>query len=214
MAKVTYSAFVSTVRGKIRGDVGSAWKGRNYIRNLNPSPRQPRTEKQQNVRGYMASLAGEWYALTASYKELWNKYGSLMPKPITGLNAYIMLNANLWKYLGTAAKIDYPPATPSVPGAIVGLCCAKVSSTANQCSWDAPLESCVWAILDFSPMAGYDEGNHPRWSFAAGVSASITVVTHTHTYPIGTIINYQMRTMDQSGRITPNSVIAQVTVAA
>lgn len=214
MAKVTYTAFVSTVRGKIRGDVGSAWKGRNYIRTLNPSPRQPRTEKQQNTRGYMASLAGEWYALDDTYKELWNKYGSLMPQPITGLNAYIMLNANLWKYLGTAAKISYPPATPSVPGAIVGLSCASVDSTHNQCSWTAPSETCILAIIDFSPMAGYDEGNHPRWSFAVSASASALIATHTHAYPTGTIINYQARSMDESGRITPNSVIKQVTTPA
>jgi len=205
---------VNTIRGSLRGDVASAWKGRNYLRDKNHSPRQPRTEKQQNIRGYMASLSGEWYPLTATQKELWSKYGSLMPRPITGLNAYIKLNANLWNYLGTAYKITAPPPTPSVPGAIVGLSCASVDNVTNQCIWTAPTETCVLVIMDFSPMAGYDEGANPRWSFAASASASAVLVEHTHAYPEGTIINYQLRTMDLYGRVTPNSVIDQVTTPA
>lgn len=211
MAKIVYSALVSTIRGRLHGDVGSAWKGINYLRVLNPSPRQPRTEAQQNIRGYMNSLAGEWYPLTSSQKLLWNKYASLQAKAMTGLNAYIQLNLNLWKYLGVGAKITAPPATPSRPGAITGMSAASVDSTNNQVSWVTPTDVDVLAIIDYSPIAGLDDSAHPRWSFAASASASATIVTHTHAFPTGIIINYQARTLDTSGRITPNSEVHAVT---
>lgn len=214
MAKIVYSALVSTIRGRHHGDVGSAWRGVNYLRVLNPSPRQPRTEDQQTVRGIMNSLSGEWYSLTTVQKELWNKYASLLPDALTGLNAYIKLNSNLWRYLGVSSKITAPPPTPSRPGAITGLSCASVDSTTNQCIWTTPTETCILAIMDFSPMAGLDDKAHPRWSFAVSASASVLLAEHTHAYPEGTIIRYQLRTMDEMGRTTPNSHIEEVTTPA
>lgn len=214
MAKITYSALVSTMRGRLHGDVGSAWRGVNYLRVHNPSPRQPRTEKQQEVRGIMSSLAGEWYELTSAQKELWHKYASLLPAPMTGLNAYIHLNANLWRYIGTAGKITAPPPTPWRPGAVMGICCASVDSTNNQCIWTTPALTCVLVILDYSPLAGLDDRAHPRWSYVTAVSASVLLAAHAHTFPEHTIITYQLRSMDEYGRTTPNSETHDVTTPA
>lgn len=221
--KILYSALVDTMRGKLQGSVGSAWKGINYMRRHNPSPRQPRSEVQQDVRGIMSSLAGEWYGLTATQKELWNKYASLLRvssqgpegiSPLTGLNAYVRLNLPLWKYIGTAAKITAPPPSPSVPGSLVGTSFASVDSTNNQMSWTSPTTTCDLVILDYSPLAGLDDRANPRWSFAVSGSASLTLLTHTHAYPTGVIVYYRGRVMDPYGRMTPSSPIGSVTTPA
>lgn len=218
--KVIYSALVDTMRGKLQGSVASAWKGINYMKRHNPSPRQPRSEVQQDIRGYMSSLAGEWYGLTDTQKELWNKYASLLRvqsqgpegiSPLTGLNAYIHLNLRLWKYLGTSAKITAPPSTPSVPASLVGTSFASVDSTNNQMSWTSPTYTTEYVILDYSVLAGLDDRSNPRWSYATGGSASEALLTHTHAYPTGTIIYYRGRVIDTSGRMTPSSPIGSVT---
>jgi len=214
MAKITYSALVSTMRGRLHGDVGSAWRGQNYLRVHNPSPRQPKTEKQQEVRGIMSSLAGEWYEINSAEKELWNKYASLLPARMTGLNAYIHLNANLWRYLGVGSKIGAPPPTPWRPGAVMGICCASVDTTTNQCIWTTPTETCILVILDFSPLAGLDDRAHARWSYATSASASALLAEHTHAYPEETIVSYQLRSMDEYGRTTPYSELHNVVTPA
>jgi hypothetical protein len=158
--------------------------------------------------------------LTATQKELWNKYASLVRvssvgpegvSPLTGLNAYMHLNLRLWKYLGSTSKITAPPATPSTPEALAGVSTAAVDATNNQMSWTDPSTAADLVILDYSVLAGLDDTANPRWSFATSASASALLATHTHAYPTGTIINYRARVMDSSGRMSPQTHVETIT---
>jgi len=212
MAKVTYSALVDTIRGKLNGSIASQWKGINVLKS-HPTPRQPRTESQQLVRGLMNNHAGDWYGLSSTLKDLWNRYASLLSKPMTGLNAYIKQNSNLDRYLGSGSAISNPPPTPSTPEAISGLSIAVTDSLNNTITWASPTGSSDYIIADYSFMAGLDDGSNPRWSFAGGDYADQANIVHNHAFPVGTVMRYRARVMDSYGRVSPNTSVTTVTVA-
>lgn len=214
MAKIIFSALVETIRGSHGkgGTVSSAWKGINVLKR-HPSPRQPRTATQQNIRGIMNTLSGDWYAISSTLKDLWNKYASLLPGAMTGLNAYQKLNANLHRYLGSSAAITAPPPTPGTPEPCGTLAVTVTDSVTNTITWVTPTGVADYAIADFSFMAGRDDRANPRWGYAIGASASALTAVHTHAYPVGTIMSYRVRVMDAHGRMSPFSERFDVTVA-
>ncbi|HID30452.1 MAG TPA: hypothetical protein EYP19_10680 [Desulfobacterales bacterium] len=206
-----FSALVDTVRGSLGGTVFSQWKGVNVMK-VRPSPRQPRSGKQQEIRGIINTLAGDFYGLTDTQKDLWNKYASLLPGALTGLNAYIRLNAPLYKYLGSSAVISTPPPTPSTPEPVGGLSVTATNATTTTITWTSPTAVTDYVIADVSFLAGRDDRAHPRWAFAVGASASAGTMTHTHSYPTGTVLSYRVRVMDKYGRLSPWSERKDITV--
>jgi len=212
MAKIEYSALVSNIRGKMGGQVASGWKGINYLKNHNASPRQPRTTEQQTIRGYMSELSVEWYALTDSQKLLWNKYASLLGKPMSGQNAYIKLNLNIWRYAGEVYKKTAPPATPSRPGAMQGFDVTGTSLTISTVAWTAPCASNVTVIIDYSPQAGFDDKSSPGWKPAGNVASAYKGTELYHDFPSGTVMRYRAKSMDEWGRMSPPSEIETITV--
>jgi hypothetical protein len=215
MAKVIFSALVETVRGSHGkgGTVSSAWKGVNVLKR-HPMPRQPRTAAQQSIRALMNDLSGNWYSLTDTQRELWNKYASLLSGPYTGMNAYLRLNLNLARYLGVAEIISAPPPSPSTPQAPFGHSMAATDNVTNTLTWTAPSGNTDYMILEYSFLAALDDRAHPRWSFATGVSPSALTLAHTHAYPTGTIMSYRARVMDAYGRVSPYTERMDVTVPA
>lgn len=214
MAKIVFSALVERMSGKHgkNGTVSSVWKGINVLKR-HPIPRQPRSASQQEIRGILNTLSGDWYALTSTEKDLWNKYASLLPGALTGLNAYVRLNANLYRYTGSATTITAPPPTPGTPEAVGGLAVTPTTSILNTVTWTSPTGTSDYLITDYTFMAGRDDRAHPRWSYAAGSSPSALTATHAHTFPLGTILSYRVRVMDQYGRTSPFSDRKDVTVA-
>lgn len=215
MAKIIFSAFVETVRGSHGkgGTVSSAWKGVQVLKR-HPMPRQPRTAKQQEIRGLMNDLAGNWYGLTSTQKELWNKYASLLDGPFTGMNAYQKLNLNLVRYTGIANLMTAPPSTPATPESTAGHTMTATDNVTNTLTWTTPSTVPDYLILEYSFMAGLDDRAHARWSYAAGVSPSALTLAHTHAYPEGTIMSYRARVMDAYGRVSPYTERMDVTVPA
>jgi hypothetical protein len=213
MAKIVPSALVDHFSGNMGGgSVMSRWKGIGTLKK-HPSPRQPRSEAQQAVRGNLNTLAGDYYALSDTEKLLWEKYASLLPGKMSGLNAFIKLNSNLRRYLGVADQITAPPPTPSTPEALGGFAVTVTDSLNNSIAWTTPTSASDYVIVDYSFMAGRSDLAHPRWGYANGDSASGSPVVHTHDFPIGTVLTYRGRVMDSYGRISPNTVQVSVTVA-
>jgi hypothetical protein len=212
MAKISFSALVSKMSGKNNGQTHSTWKGINILK-ATPNPRQPHSEKQQLLRGIVNDLAGEFYALTATQKEMWNRFASQLPNPMTGLNAYVKLNSNLIRYRGSSYKITAPPPTPSTPDAITGFAATNTDSVTATLAWTAPSTVSDYVVIDRDFMAGRDNSAKPRWSFAAGASASLTTQTYTHDYPIGTVLKFQAFVMDSYGRCSPSTDVKTITVA-
>ncbi|MCD6365751.1 MAG: hypothetical protein J7M14_07735 [Planctomycetes bacterium] len=129
------------------------------------------------------------------------------------MNAYLKLNANLYRYLSSSDVISAPPPTPSTPEPCGTLSVVATDSVTNTLTWVTPSAATDYVIADFSFMAGRDDRAHPRWGYAAGASASALTMTHTHAYPVDTIMSYRVRVMDAYGRMSPFSERKDVTVA-
>lgn len=213
MAKIEYSALVNRIRGRVSHSVISFWKGLGVVKRHNFGVHQPRSEKQQDIRGFFNDLAGEYYSLTDVQKELWQAYASMLPKPMTALNAYVGLNMLIQKYLPGSSRITGPPATPDTPGHIRGFTVTPMASADFCVVWTSPTESTIYAIVDYWAMPGRDAVTNPRWTFGASAGADALEVLVATEYPTNTIVKFRIRTMDDYGRVSPWSHILSTAAA-
>lgn len=214
MARIYFSALVNTVRGKVSNSVLSAWKGINVIKKHNPSPKQPRSEKQQDIRGMLSELAGEWYSLTDVQKDLWNSWVAMFKLPMSGLNAYCRFNQVLQKYLPGSAKKTSPPVSPATPDFQTGFTVTPVSAGDFCVIWTSPTLTTIYAITDYWPMPGRDSVTTPRWTFGGTAGSDATFIDLDLNMPTDTIVKFRLRTMDADGRLSPWSHVLITTAIA
>lgn len=132
MAKITMSALVSDVRGKIGSQVFSSWKGRQYVKNLPTTLRNPVSERQGKVRASLANSATGWQTMLPETKLIWRQYAkeissssvhdigtsNIIPKKgtlMSGFNAYTAINTRLTN--ANLPTVNLPPT--STPPAIL-----------------------------------------------------------------------------------------------
>lgn len=212
MGKIFYSALVNTIRGRVSHSVLSSWKGINVVKRHNPNPRQPRSAHQQRVRGLMNDLSGDWYAMSATLKEMWNKYASLMRKPMSGMNAYQHLNLALARYFGTANIISSPPPSPSTPEMPWPFTTTAQAGQLVDCSWTVPTDA-SWLVLVYeSPLVGLDDISHPRWDFVCSSAADLGICTIASSFPVGTYLRVMSKSIDSYGRVSPQTPIETATL--
>lgn len=90
-------------------------------------PKSSSSSAQLTHRGRISDKASEWYALSPSVKELWDKYASLLPRPMSGQDAYVMLNVRLASAEhDDLTAITSPPATPSTPESLGGFAAISI----------------------------------------------------------------------------------------
>ena len=203
MAKIEYSALVNRIKGRVSHSVLSFWKGIGIVKRHNSGVHQPRSEKQQQIRGHFSDIAGEYYSLTDVQKELWAAHASMLPDPMTSLNAYMKYNMRLEKYLPGTARMTAPPKTPATPGHIVGFTVSALASADFCIEFTKPTESTIYAIVDYWAMPGRDAVTSPRWTFGASAGADTGDVLIATTYPTDTVVKFRARTMDAYGRVSP-----------
>lgn len=211
MAKIEYSALVNRIRGRISFSVMSNWKGIGIIKRHNAGVHQPRTQKQQEIRGMLNTLAGEFYALTSTQKELWDSWVAMIDRPMTALGAYVSFNQRLQKYFPGTTKKTGPPATPATPEAPLGLS-ATALGNANFCiAWTTPTGATLTAIVDYWAMPGRDNTISPAWTFGASAGADALLAAVLTSYPTDTIVKFRVRVIDSDGRVCPWSYILTAT---
>jgi len=207
MAKIQYSALVNRIQGHVSNSVISQWKGIGVVKRHNTSITQPRTEKQQDVRGFFSDLAGEYYSLTDNQKDLWKSWCSMYKLPLTPLNAYVKFNQLIQKYLPGTARMVGPPPTPNTPAHVSGFTVTPLASADFCVTHTAGLLTTVFAIVDYWAMPGRDNTVSPRWTFGASATASTGAIAVALAYPVGTIVKFRIRTMDAYARVSPWSHI-------
>lgn len=203
MPKVTYSALVESASGKLGGSILKGVKSGSILRR-GQTPRKPRSAKQQETRGLYNTYAGKWYALTATEKALWNKFASLLPEPITGLNAYIQHNVRLLKAGHTdLSAITAPPSSPSTPEHIVGHELLRIAATTMRYQWTGPSDTSHWVELFWAVAAGYSFEGKQKWQHVDTTRSDDNYIEWTNNYPLETPIHVRARTIDVFGRISP-----------
>lgn len=205
MAKITYGAIVTDISGTLGGSVFKRIKGGSIIYNKS-RPRNPKSQRQQQTRGYLSYLAGQWHLLNSATQNLWNNYASLSSTRQSGFNAYIQLNLRLLSANHTTLTITHsPPLTPFTPLAIVGETRAYISPTQNRINWTLPSVSSTFTQLFFTTEPGYSYLNKEKWRLVETVCSTIEYCYHTHSYPTGTPLVYYLRSISPNGLISPRS---------
>lgn len=205
MAKIEYSALVNRIKGRVSHSILSNWKGMGIIKRHNSGIHQPRSEKQQAIRGMLSDLAGEYYALTTVQKELWRAFSSSLPKPMTPLNAYVKLNQIIQKYLPGTTKSTAPPPTPSTPRHVEGFTVAQDTGANFTITWTGPSTTGEYIVADYWPMPGFDNMVSPRFTFGLSADCADLCKSLVTTYPTGTVLKFRIRSIDSYGRVSPYS---------
>jgi hypothetical protein len=189
MAKVTFTAMVADVKGKLAGTVFSKNRAGNYVR-TKVTPSNARTTAQQAVRGFMTTLAQGWRALGASSCAAWNaaaavdavktKDGNAIH--LTGMQYYMELNRNLAEI--SATTITSPPAV----GGTVAMTSIAVSATKGTPSLSvtfAPAATASEKIILYAT-----EGLGPGQNFFKNKYRKIGVLTSSDSSPFDALADY------------------------
>ena len=211
MAKIELSALVNRIRGKLSGTVLSTTKGINYLKRYNPKPVQHRTRLQAQIRGAASDLSGEWYSLSSTLKDLWQAYASMLPRPMSAINAYISLNQRLIHYFGTTAKRTAPPPTPATPEHVQGLSIIPKGTSDFCITWTKPTDANTHVVVNYRPLFGIERTTSQQWKFGAVAASNLLSARINTAYDAGTIIKFKVRTIDTYGRASPWMNVMQKT---
>jgi len=211
MAKIEYSALVNRIKGRVSHSVLSNWKGMGIIKRHNSGVHQPRTQKQTEMRGMLNDLAGEFYALTATQKGMWDSYVAMIAGAMTALNAYVSFNQRLQKYFPGTARKTTPPFTPATPTFPNTVSVTAIAAGDFCVEWVTPVAATLTAIVDYWAMPGRDTTINPRWTFGGSAGADALLVAIATAYPAGTVLKFRVRMIDSDARVSPWSHILSAT---
>lgn len=214
--------FKSQVYTQASGSIGGVTYSRNrggmYTRGR-AIPSNPGTPGQVIVRSNLASLAGQWAALTAAQRTAWAVYASLTPLlnklgeslPINALAMFLRCNTARLR-AGLAAVLD-GPVTPGMP--YTGELTGEVDQGAQELEItrqaDIPWATEVGAYLlvqasrPQSPTINYFAGPYQYVGKTAGAGTPPTnpsVYDLTFPAEVGQVVFVQARVTDSEGRLS------------
>jgi len=203
MARIQYSALVNQIQGKLSGSVLASTKGITYIKRHNQNNTDRRSIKQIEIRNVISDLSGEFYSLTDTQKSLWSAYAAMLSIPVSAINCYISHNHKLIYYLGLASKITSPPLFPGTPTHLSGLSAQAYGTSDFTISWTSPALSTLTVIINYRPVFGIERTTSQQWKFGATVASNSLSKLIQTDYDIATIVKFECRTIDLSGRLSP-----------
>jgi len=204
MAKITPTSLVSEIKGKLNGHVLQMWKGQIVIRAYT-EPTQPRSEKQQLIRGIMNNLAGEWSNLSDGQQTLWNTYAASLTDVMSGFNAYVRNNTKLiYADHVSLTQITTPP-DPTDPPTPPSDFTATYMLPADEfdIGWTAPNDGSLWIQAFVSPRAAYKDKISPMWSFIETVVSTALVINYDASdYTSPRYFRFRLRVIDAYGEVS------------
>lgn len=208
MAKITYSGLVDEIKGSLGGSTIKGHKAGSILKQKT-TPRRPRTQAQQRLRGLVSQLSGNWFSLSDTQKELWNKYASMLSGSLSGFNAFVGANTLLLKSNhADLVQINSPPPYPSTPEFITGQQLLRIASSTMRYSWTSPLTSNDYVQLEWAVQAGYDVHGKQAWHIVDVVRSDDGSIEWTNDYPLQTPVHVRARTLDKQGRTSPFTVVS------
>lgn len=203
MAKLILSSLVTSIHKSLGGSTFKGHKAGTIIRSRR-KPCNPRTADQQLLRGITNRLAGMYYSLSIEQKELWNKYASMLNRPLTGFNAFCGLNARLLKTEHADLNIIYaPPPYPSTPESVIGHSLLKISETTMRYDWLSPQTQDNYVYLEWATQVGYDMTGKETWHKVDVVRSDQGYIEWENNYGLEIPIHTRARTIDKQGRVSP-----------
>lgn len=206
MAKWYPSSLIADIRGRLRNDVYTYYRGVHIIRNYNPNPYNPQTERQQEVRGNFSTVASCWWGLPVEIRNLWEKYASMSSSLRTGIGAYYRHNLRL-----LSASSEYlppkqtPPHFPDTPQHIQGFTWSFTPGCNCYIQWDEPQSNTEWIVGTYRLNWDYAVGYNIYWKQIMARLSAYGFYLWTHPISTGNEIFIRLESMDEWGRRSPLS---------
>lgn len=204
MAKITPSSLVSEITGKFAGHVFQMWKGQIVIRAYTP-PTQPRTQKQQLIRGIVNNLAGDWSDLSGAQQTNWDDYAAELPDVMSGFNSYIRNNTKLlYADHVSLTQITTPPDPPNPPTSPTDFTVTYDGGDDEfDLEWTAPNDASLWVQAFVSPRAAYKDKTSPMWNFIETVVSTALVINYDASdYTSPRYFRFRIRVIDAYGEVS------------
>jgi hypothetical protein len=217
MAKVQFSAIVNHVSGRLGDWVYSFQKGTAYIRAYSANPGYPNSQRQQQIKSIFSGLSSAWSSLSLTQKKLWNDFANSYGATLKGQTAFQRLNCHLLMASHSdLVTIFTPPKTPATPAFQTGFCAFIMSDSVTCISWVSPESASLYVMghyrvhssfcnnfpcYGFCPTVGYRMSQR----FVGTVRSDALQLLHTHDWPAGTRLYYNIRSIDKFGRRSPVS---------
>lgn len=204
MAKITPSALITAIRGKLRGDCFQVWKGEIILRR-SPRPKPITKFSAQSYKGWVSTLSACHYKLTDDQKTGWNCYSELLPTAMSGYNAFMARNTaivlschpSLCIYFN-APSCYSPPVSPSP----VGLCyyaCLNVYCL----FWTTPNCTEIFVQGFMSVQTGYSNQHSPSWRLFKTVESTLLRMDFDAVgFPADLFLRFTARSINKRGEIS------------
>ena len=201
MPKITPSALISEIKGRLKGSVFQMWRGQICLRGFNPG-RFSMNPGRARFQGFANDIAGCYYLLSDSQKNNWISYSDLLPTQMSGFDAFFGRNhTNLCAshpdlVFRSASPSTYnPPSTPS-PFSV-----SYLPALDSFClSWTSPALSSLYVQGFFAPQIGYDQKSSPPFRMIETVASSLLCLSlPVPDYSSGRNFYFKVRSLNAYG---------------
>jgi len=158
MARIEYTAAVSSIRGKLNGNVFTRNKGGEVLRNK-VTPINPNTSFQSTQRAFQSDISKAWSGvLTDAQRKSWTDYGRVIGAKsifgnnliLSGIATYMRINRIILNC--GAPRIDNAPISQQVPSILsLTLAANSVGPTLSATFTPTPLAGTQGLYVFMSP---------------------------------------------------------------
>jgi len=211
MAKVTPSALVSAITGRMAGNVFQMWKGQIIIKGY-ATPRLTKSEKQQFVKGLISNLAGKYHALSDADQAAWDAYAALLEDEMSGFNAYVRNNTRLlYTKHEDLVEISTPPDPPAPPDAATGfLVTYEAGPDRFRLWWTTPDELGLYVTAFYAPQLCYDNSVWATFKETPTVASTANIIYVSAVNWAGPrTVQFKLRVIDLYGEISAETEVKE-----
>jgi hypothetical protein len=213
MAKITPSALISAITGRMDGNVFQMWRGQIIIKGYT-TPRLTKSEKQQFIKGLISNLAGKYDTLSDGNKTAWEDYAALLPDEMSGFNAYVRNNTRLlYTQHGDLIEITTPPSPPNPPDAPTSFSATyEAGPDRFRLYWLTPDIYNLYVTGSYSPQLAYDNSVWAKWKIAQTVASSANIIyIDASKYTATRTVQFKLRVIDLNGEISAETAVISAT---
>jgi len=213
MAKITPSSLITAIQGKWNSDTFQLWKTA-IIRRRTGKPHHTPTISRSRFKGLVSEIAGRWDGLPSNVKTDWDTLAGEFPTQLSGFNVFMSLNTALVYpshaslcYYDACTFCYFLPPTPS-PISVTWIAGTQVFCVA----WTTPACLSHFTQAFFAPQTGFSNLKFPKLRLGkTEISPSKLLTIDGSAYPSGTIIRFQVRSIDSYGMVSGYSDVVSCT---
>lgn len=211
-------AIFRPILGELSGSIGdntfSHNRGGAYVRRR-AVPVNPTTAKQTAARAALGTISSRWNTLTDAQRANWAAWASLNPflsplgdtRQVTGIAAYVALNARLLTSGGPSTVNDDPPVGVG-PDELTGLAVTPTAPDSLSLAWTsgalaADERLLFWMTLPSTSSRDPNFNQARLVGYGPLADVTPTVFTTPYEFAAGNAFNCFIQRMNGSGLVSP-----------